>query len=136
FGRSGDTQATVDAVRELGVEVEDVADDELVVHGAGLRGLRPGAVDCGNAGTLMRLLTGVLAGQQGEFTLTGDESLTPRPMERVADPLCRMGAELAMTVGQAPLVVLGSGGLLLIEIATLVDCAQVNSSLLFVCLIA
>ena len=91
FGRSGDTQATVDAMRALGVEVEDVADDELVVHGVGLRGLRAGAVDCRNAGTLMRLLVGVLAGQAGEFTLTGDESLTPRPMERVAGPLRRDG---------------------------------------------
>jgi 3-phosphoshikimate 1-carboxyvinyltransferase len=52
FGRSGDTQASVDAVRSLGVAVEDVADDELVVQGAGLRGLRAGMVDCRNAGTL------------------------------------------------------------------------------------
>ena len=80
FGRSGDTQASVDAVRSLGVTVEDVADDDLVVRGAGLRGLRAGTVDCRNAGTLMRLLSGVFAGQEGEFTLTGDESLTPRPM--------------------------------------------------------
>src|SRR5258707_5809484 len=83
FGRSGDTQATVDAMRALGAAIEDVADDELVVQGAGLRGLRAGTVDCRNAGTLMRLLTGVLAAQEGEFTLIGDESLTPRPMERV-----------------------------------------------------
>src|SRR6516165_7657609 len=68
FGRSGDTQATLDAVKVLGVEVEDVADDELVVGGAGLRGLRAGAVDCRNSGTLMRLLTGVVVGQEGEFT--------------------------------------------------------------------
>src|ERR1700754_3418914 len=73
FGRSGDTQATVDAMRALGADIEDVADDELVVRGVGLRGLRPGGVDCRNAGTLMRLLTGVLSGQDGEFTLSGDE---------------------------------------------------------------
>ena len=97
FGRSGDTQATVDAMRSLGAEVEDVADDELVVRGAGLRGLRPGTVDCRNAGTLMRLLAGVVAGQEGEFTLSGDESLTPRPMERVAAPLRRMGACRSVT---------------------------------------
>ncbi len=130
FGRSGDTQASVDAVRSLGVTVEDVADDELVVQGAGLRGLRAGTVDCRNAGTLMRLLSGVLAGQEGEFTLTGDESLTPRPMERVAAPLRRMGAEVETTDGHAPLVVRGSGALRGIEIEPEVASAQVKSAIL------
>jgi 3-phosphoshikimate 1-carboxyvinyltransferase len=130
FGRSGDTQATVDAMRELGVEVEDVADDELVVHGAGLRGLRAGAVDCGNAGTLMRLLTGVVAGQEGEFILTGDESLTPRPMERVAAPLRRMGADVETTDGHAPLIVRGLGGLRGAEIEPEAASAQVKSAIL------
>jgi len=130
FGRSGDTQATVDAMRTLGAEVEDVADDELLVHGAGLRGLRAGTVDCGNAGTLMRLLTGVLAGQEGEFTLTGDESLTPRPMERVAAPLRRMGADVETTDGHAPLVVRGSGALRGIEIQPEVASAQLKSAIL------
>ncbi len=130
FGRSGDTQATVDAVRSLGVEVEDVADDELVVRGVGLRGLRAGAVDCRNAGTLMRLMTGVLAGQDGEFTLSGDESLTPRPMERVAGPLRRMGAAVETTDGHAPLVVRGSGALRGIEIEPEVASAQVKSAIL------
>jgi 3-phosphoshikimate 1-carboxyvinyltransferase len=130
FGRSGDTQATVDAMRALGSDIEDVADDELVVRGVGLRGLRAGAVDCRNAGTLMRLLTGVLAGQDGEFTLTGDESLTPRPMERVAAPLRRMGAEVETTDGHAPLVVRGSGALHGIEIEPEVASAQVKSAIL------
>src|SRR5690349_16724262 len=109
FGRSGDTQASVDAVRALGVEAEDVSDDELVVHGVGLRGLRAGDVDCGDSGALMRLLAGILAGQEGESTLGGDESLTPRPMGRVAAPLRRMGADVETTDGHAPLVVRGSG---------------------------
>src|SRR4029077_16206786 len=65
FGRSGDTQATIGAVRTLGVDVGGGADDELVVRGVGLRGLRAGSVDCANSGTLMRLLAGVLAGQEG-----------------------------------------------------------------------
>ena len=130
FGRSGDTQATVDAARALGAEVEDVADDELVVHGVGLRGLRAGDVDCGNAGTLMRLLTGVLAGQEGEFTLTGDESLTPRPMERIAAPLRKMGAEVQTTDGHAPLVVRGSDTLHGIEFQPEVASAQVKSAVL------
>ena len=84
FGRSGDTQSTIDAVRAMGAEVEDVAEDELIVHGVGLRGLRAGTIDCGNAGTLMRLVMGVLAGQSGRFELTGDESLSSRPMVRIA----------------------------------------------------
>jgi 3-phosphoshikimate 1-carboxyvinyltransferase len=134
FGRSGDTQATVDAVRALGVEVEDVADDELVVHGAGLRGLRPGSVDCRNAGTLMRLLTGILAGQQGEFALTGDESLTPRPMERVAAPLRRMGADVETTDGHAPIAVRGSSALRGVEIEAEVASAQVKSAILLAAL--
>ncbi len=130
FGRSGDTQATVDAMRALGAEVEDVADDDLVVRGAGLRGLRAGTVDCRNAGTLMRLLTGIVAGQEGEFTLTGDESLSSRPMERVAAPLRRMGAEVETTDGHAPLVVRGSAALRGIEIEPEVASAQVKSAIL------
>ena len=130
FGRSGDTQASVDAVRALGVEVDDVADDELVVHGVGLRGLRAGAVDCANSGTLMRLLTGVLAGQDGEFSLSGDESLTPRPMERVAAPLRRMGADVETTDGHAPLVIRGTGALRGVEIEPEVASAQVKSAIL------
>jgi 3-phosphoshikimate 1-carboxyvinyltransferase len=130
FGRSGDTQATVDAVRTLGVEVEDVADDELVVHGVGLRGLTAGAVDCANSGTLMRLLAGILAGQDGEFTLSGDESLSGRPMERIAEPLRRMGAGAETTDGHAPLVVRGSAALHGIEFEPEVASAQVKSAVL------
>ena len=66
-----------------------------------------GPIDCGNAGTLMRLLCGILAGQTGRFELVGDESLSSRPMERVAEPLRRMGAEILTTDGHAPLVVEG-----------------------------
>jgi 3-phosphoshikimate 1-carboxyvinyltransferase len=134
FGRSGDTQATVDAVRALGAEVEDVAEDALVVRGVGLRGLRAGEVDCRNAGTLLRLLTGILAGQNGEFTLTGDESLTPRPMERVATPLRRMGADVETTDGHAPVVVRGSAALHGIEIEPEVASAQVKSAILLAAL--
>ena len=67
LGRSADTQSTIDAVRALGVQVDDIADDEVIVHGAGLRGLQaPGApIDAGNAGTLMRLLPGILADRRG-----------------------------------------------------------------------
>ena len=130
FGRAGDTQSTVDGVRALGVEVEDVADDELVVHGVGLRGLRAGRVDCGNSGTLMRLLAGAVAGQDGEFVLTGDESLSTRPMERIATPLRQMGATVETTNGHAPLTIRASGALRGAEIEPQAASAQVKSAIL------
>ena len=85
FGRSGDTLSTLGVVRALGVRVEEEDEDTLVVHGAGLRGLRSpdGPLDCGNAGTLVRLIAGVLAFQEGRFELVGDESLSRRPMGRI-----------------------------------------------------
>ena len=76
FGRSADTMATVEAMRTLGAEVQEEGDDELRVHGVGLRGLKGGTVDCKNAGTLMRLLAGVLVGEPEPTVLTGDESLS------------------------------------------------------------
>jgi 3-phosphoshikimate 1-carboxyvinyltransferase len=132
FGRSGDTESTLAAVRALGVNLDDVADDELVVHGVGLRGLQPpdAPVDCGNAGTLLRLLTGILAGQRGRFELTGDNSLRLRPMDRVAEPLARMGAHIETTAGRAPLVVEGSDALQGIDYTLPVASAQVKSALL------
>jgi 3-phosphoshikimate 1-carboxyvinyltransferase len=130
FGRSGDTWATVEAVRTLGVEVDELAEDELVVHGVGLRGLVPGTVDCRNAGTLMRLLAGVAAGQEGEFVLTGDDSLSARPMERIAAPLRQMGAEIETTDGHAPVGVTGTGSLHGIDYRLPVASAQVKSAVL------
>ena len=94
FGRSEDTEATIKAVRDLGVRVYEADPETLRVFGAGLRGLTAPKqpLDCGNAGTLMRLLPGLLAGQEGRFELTGDESLRSRPMERIAEPLRLMAA--------------------------------------------
>jgi len=132
FGRSEDTMATVHAMRALGVEVEELGDDELLVHGVGLRGLRApdGPVDCANAGTLIRLLAGVLAGQQGRFVLTGDESLRTRPMERIAEPLRRMGGDVTTDDGHAPLTIEGSAALQGIEFELRVASAQVKSAVL------
>jgi 3-phosphoshikimate 1-carboxyvinyltransferase len=126
FGRSADTESTIAAVRTLGVEVDEVGDDELVVHGVGLRGLKEADVYCGNAGTLMRLLAGILAGQRGRFELTGDESLSARPMDRIAEPLKRMGARVTTN----PLVVEGTDVLRGIEYALPVASAQVKSAVL------
>ena len=106
FGRSADTEATIAAVRALGIVVDEHDVDTLTVHGVGMRGLRgPGSpIDCGNAGTLVRLLAGILAGQTGQqFELTGDESLSARPMNRIAVPLARMGAGVETANGLLPL---------------------------------
>ena len=131
FGRSADTEATIAAVRALGAEVIEEDVDTLCVRGAGLRGLRGSedAIDCGNAGTLMRLLAGVLAGQQGRNELVGDSSLSSRPMERIAEPLRRMGAIIETTEGHAPLVVQGAS-LRAIDYELPVASAQVKSAIL------
>jgi 3-phosphoshikimate 1-carboxyvinyltransferase len=130
FGRSADTEATVNAMRALGVDVEEVSHDELVVRGAGLRGLGGGTVDCANAGTLMRLLAGILVGQSNVTTLTGDESLSQRPMERIADPLRLLGGSVATTNGHAPLTIDGSSSLKGITYELPVASAQVKSAVL------
>jgi 3-phosphoshikimate 1-carboxyvinyltransferase len=130
FLRAGDTQATVDAMRAFGAQVDDVSEDELTVHGVGLRGLRGGTADCANAGTLLRLVTGVVAGQTGTYVLTGDESLSSRPMERVAAPLRQMGAQIETTDGHAPVIVEGSDSLQGITYQLPVASAQVKSAIL------
>ncbi len=137
FGRSADTESTIAAVRALGVEVVDEDVDTLLVRGVGLRGLRApdGPIDCGNAGTLMRLLAGLLAGQEGRFELVGDSSLSGRPMERIAEPLRRMGATITTTDGHAPLVVEGSK-LRGIDYELPVASAQVKSAVLLAGLLA
>jgi 3-phosphoshikimate 1-carboxyvinyltransferase len=131
FGRSADTEATVHAIRALGVRVDEDDVDTLTVHGVGLHGLREPErpLECGNAGTLIRLLPGILAGQVGRFELVGDESLSTRPMERVAEPLRRMGADVETTAGHAPLVVRG-GPLQAIDYELPVASAQVKSAVL------
>ena len=131
WGRSGDTESTLAAVRALGVVVDEEDVDTLVVHGVGLHGLRaPEApIDCGNAGTLARLITGILAFQEGRFELVGDESLSSRPMDRVVVPLTRMGASITATDGHLPLVIEGSE-LKGIEYELPVASAQVKSAIL------
>jgi len=131
FGRSADTEATIGAVRALGVDVYEHGPDTLRVFGNGLRGLRaPGRpIDCANAGTLVRLIAGILAGQEGEFGLTGDESLSRRPMGRIAEPLGRMGAILETSDGHLPMTVAGAP-LHGIDYGLPVASAQVKSAIL------
>jgi 3-phosphoshikimate 1-carboxyvinyltransferase len=136
FGRSADTLSTAGAVAALGAGVEEEG-TTFRVTGAGLRGLREpgGPIDCGNAGTLIRLLAGILAGQQGTFELVGDESLSRRPLERVAAPLRLMGADVETTDGHAPLRIVG-GELRPIRFESPVASAQVKSCVLLAGLLA
>ena len=131
FGRGADTESTLAVVRSLGVRVDEEDVDTLVVHGAGLHGLAaPGApLDCGNAGTLVRLVSGVLAFQQGSFELVGDESLSRRPMARIAEPLTQMGARVESVDGHLPLHIEG-GELHGITYELPVASAQVKSAIL------
>jgi 3-phosphoshikimate 1-carboxyvinyltransferase len=138
FGRSEDTESTVRAVRALGVRVDEDGRDTLRVHGAGLRGLEApeGPIDCGNAGTLVRLIAGILAGQTGQqFELSGDESLSSRPMGRIADPLAAMGAGVETADGHLPLGI-DARPLHGIEYELPVASAQVKSCLLLAGLFA
>jgi len=137
FGRSADTESTIAAVRSLGATVAETG-DELAIGGAGLRGLAAtdAPIDCGNAGTLARLLPGLLAGQEGrEFALDGDESLRSRPMERVAEPLRRMGARIETTAGRLPLRIEGTA-LRPVRYELPVASAQVKSAILLAGLFA
>jgi 3-phosphoshikimate 1-carboxyvinyltransferase len=137
FGRAADTEAAISVVRQLGVEVEEEGAETVRVRGVGLRGLRESAepLDCGNAGTVLRLAAGVLAGQGGRFVLTGDESLSRRPHERVAEPLRQMGAHVETTNGGAPVLVEG-GRLRAIRYELPVASAQVKSAVLLAGLFA
>jgi 3-phosphoshikimate 1-carboxyvinyltransferase len=132
FGRSADTEATIEAVRACGVQVYEHDHDTLRVFGVGLRGLSQpaGPIDCRNAGTLVRLFAGILVGQEGkEFELIGDESLSSRPMGRVADPLTSMGAEIETTEGTLPLAIQGRP-LKAISYVLPVASAQIKSAIL------
>jgi len=126
-----DCQATLGCLRDLGVRVEQEDATTLTIHGAGLRGLRApsAALNCIRSGTTMRLLMGLLAGQTFDSTLTGDEQLLRRPMERVAAPLRQLGARMETTSGRAPVRIQGSpltSGRVEIPVAS----AQIKSALL------
>jgi 3-phosphoshikimate 1-carboxyvinyltransferase len=136
FLPSEDCQCTVNAMRALGITIEQPEETTLVIHGQ--RGdFSPPRhpIDCGNSGTLMRLLCGLAATQPFESTLIGDGSLSTRPMRRIIDPLTRMGAsiEAAGTNGAAPLVIRGNQ-LHPIRYALPVASAQVKSAILFAAL--
>ena len=132
FLEGEDTRATAAVLAQLGVRIETPSAGERHVHGVGLHGLRGSSqsLDCGNAGTGMRLLTGLLAGQAFDSTLVGDASLSKRPMRRVTDPLELMGARIDTLDGLPPLRVRGGQALQGIGYELPVASAQVKSALL------
>jgi 3-phosphoshikimate 1-carboxyvinyltransferase len=130
--RAADTLSTVAAVRELGAIVEE-RDDRLVIRGCGLRNAQQptSRIDVGNAGTLMRLLPGWLAFQQGlSFKLDGDDSIRARPIDRIAEPLELMGAEIDAREGRFPPFTVHGAQLVGIEYELPVASAQVKSCVL------
>ncbi len=129
---AADTASTLDAVRALGALVE-VRGDEVVVRGTGLREAREpdGPIDVGNAGTLMRLLPGWLAAQDGRsFTLDGDDSIRRRPVDRIVGPLRQMGAQLQARNGRFPPLQVSGSRLRAISCELPVASAQVKSCVL------
>ena len=131
FATSEDCAATLRCLEQLSVSIARKS-DEVVIGGAGMRGLSApkGPLDCGNSGTTMRLLAGVLAGQDFEATLTGDESLRSRPMQRIIEPLELMGAEILSNAGRPPLTIRGRNPLRPIDYELPVASAQVKSAIL------
>lgn len=132
-----DPASTIRCLRSLGIECIREG-DTTQVHGRGLHGFRKSLIslDAGNSGTTMRLLSGILAGRPFETVITGDESLRNRPMQRVADPLSRMGATFQLQNGKPPLTITGKYPLKPIAYDMTVASAQVKSAVLFAGLFA
>lgn len=133
FLEGEDALATLQAFRDMGVVIEGPNRGEVIIHGVGLHGLKPppGPLYLGNSGTSMRLLAGLLAGQPFDVVMTGDESLSKRPMGRVASPLALMGAVIETEEGgRPPLMVRGVKALKGIDYVLPMASAQVKSALL------
>jgi len=138
FSGGGDNHSTLRVLRALGVQIEIDMARGVRVEGRGLRGLRApsGPLDCGNSGTTMRLMMGLLSGQRGAFELVGDASLSGRPMARVARPLRLLGARIEMPEGDHPPVRIVGGELIGAQVETGVASAQVKSACLLAGLLA
>lgn len=133
FLEGEDSLATLQAFRDMGVQIEGPAMGKVVIHGVGLHGLKAPVkpLDLGNSGTSMRLLSGLMAGQSFDVEMRGDASLSKRPMKRVTDPLALMGAKLETTeAGTPPLKVSGKQSLHGIDYQMPMASAQVKSCLL------
>jgi 3-phosphoshikimate 1-carboxyvinyltransferase len=137
FSTSADCQSTLSCLKQLGVKIER-KDNVVTIQGAGLSGLRPSPqpLNAGNSGSTMRMLAGILAGQPFRSVITGDASLSGRPMKRVADPLSQMGAAVMLRDGRLPPVEIGGGALKPICYEMPVASAQVKSAVLLAGLFA
>lgn len=132
FLEGEDSLATLQAFRQMGVDIKDVVEGRTSIQGVGLHGLQQpaGPLDLGNSGTSMRLLCGLMAAQPFPSTLTGDDSLSKRPMKRVADPLNEMGAQVALQEGGVAPIEISPGRLHPIIYDLPVASAQIKSCLL------
>ncbi|HDY85025.1 hypothetical protein LCGC14_1098720 [marine sediment metagenome] len=132
FLEGEDALATLAAFRAMGVQIDGPKDGKVTIHGVGMHGLKVADKDIylGNSGTSTRLLSGLLAGQNFATTLTGDKSLSGRPMRRVTDPLATMGAEIDSDDGKLPLTIKAGKQLTGITYTLPMASAQVKSSIL------
>lgn len=137
FSTSADCQSTLACLKKLGVKIER-KDDVVAIHGAGLEGLRQasGGLDAGNSGSTMRMLSGILAAQPFRSVLTGDASLSRRPMKRVIEPLTQMGASIRSAEGGVPPLEIEGSALKPIRYELPVPSAQVKSAILLAGLFA
>ena len=130
FSTGADCASTLSCMQALGAKVNRISEGEVEISGVSGRVIPANhPLDCGNSGSTMRMITGLLAPQQGSFTLVGDASLSRRPMERIRKPLQSMGAKLTLTDGHAPLTIHGSP-LQPIDYTTPVPSAQVKTCVL------
>lgn len=131
FSTGADCASSLACVEALGAKVTRGADNSIEIEGVS-GAFRPTdkPLDCGNSGSTMRMLSGLLAPQQGSFTLVGDASLSRRPMERIRKPLALMGSRIDLTEGHAPVTIHGAK-LNAIDYTTPVPSAQVKSAVLF-----
>lgn len=138
FLASEDCLASLAAMRALGVRIERPSEARVIIHGVGMRGLQGAGrpLDMGNAGTAMRLFTGLLSAQKFDSQLIGDASLMQRPMERVAKPLREMGADVRTRNGTPPVDIGGSRSLHGIDYQMPIASAQVKSAILLAALYA
>ena len=130
FSTGADCASTLSCMEALGANVHRLDDGVVGVTGVSGRVTPSSApLDCGNSGSTMRMISGLLAPQEGSFTLVGDESLSRRPMERIREPLATMGARLTLTEGHAPLQIEGVP-LKAVDYTTPVPSAQVKTCIL------
>ena len=130
FSTGADCASTLRCMEALGAKVNRTGDTSIEITGVGGRVNAPNQpLDCGNSGSTMRMISGLLAPQMGSFTLIGDESLSRRPMERIRKPLELMGARISLTDGHAPVTIEGAA-LKAVDYAMPVPSAQVKSCIL------